>query len=142
MEAQLFQAQFHTQAEFIDKNNREHEEATQEGRAFKSLANNGRSLDLLLRYTTTARRNYDIALKTLRDLQKERRKTEAQNEPENAKPPAKPTTSKPKTPGSGPAAILHFPAANDQTAPSCIQTTEDDIAPAHPENGAINKGEC
>ncbi|HYP07475.1 MAG TPA: hypothetical protein VER03_14680 [Bryobacteraceae bacterium] len=69
-------------------------DATAEAIAFRSLANTGRALDLLLRYATTARRAFDAALQTLRDLQRERRKSELQNEPDSQQPRAKSMASR------------------------------------------------
>ena len=64
-----------------------------EARAFRNLAA-GRSIDLLLRYAAAARRAYDAALKTLRDLQRERHKSEIQNEPDSAQAPKRSTAYK------------------------------------------------
>jgi hypothetical protein len=147
IEAQLLEAQMQLQLDVIkDDHKREFEAATVEGKAFKTLATASRSIDLLLRYTNTARRSYDTALKALRELQRERRKAKTQNEPENAQVPAIPTTSKrtTTTASTSPtlAAVRPFLVTNDQQTTSSIEPIEDNIASALQQNGAVNKGEC
>jgi hypothetical protein len=92
IEANLIEVQIDNQIKQLN----EDEEETGgrlEARAFRNLAA-GRSVDLLLRYAAAARRAYDAALKTLRDLQRERRKSEIQNEPDSAQAPKQSTAYK------------------------------------------------
>ncbi|HYP05971.1 MAG TPA: hypothetical protein VER03_07020, partial [Bryobacteraceae bacterium] len=113
-------------------------DATAEAIAFRSLANTGRALDLLLRYTATARRAFDAALKTLRDLQRERRKSELQNEPDSAKPRAKSMASAPPAQANTAAStrlapVLSMPPAPHQPRPDDSQPVpECDIDDASP----------
>ena len=74
--------------EKVRKENRDAvpEPEIQEARAYKSICDNGNAINTTLRYEYRMRRSYDIALKTLRDLQRERQKTIWSNEPDFAEP--------------------------------------------------------
>jgi hypothetical protein len=71
-----------------------------EAKGFRSLTYPGRSVDLIIRYTAMARRCFHTALATLRDIQRERRKMEIQNEPELVKVAAKSSRSQPSLAGA------------------------------------------
>lgn len=111
IEASLLDDQMETTTGSLDRLNVEISEATVEAQAFRSLAS-GRSLDLIIRYNSATRRAFDSALKTLRDVQRERRKAEIQNEPDLAKAPKESTRRKgPSSPvGPTPAVVAIFPA--------------------------------
>jgi hypothetical protein len=58
----------------------------QEAAAFRSICSTSNAVDVTLRYEYRMRRSYDMALKTLRDLQRERQKCRWSNEPDFAQP--------------------------------------------------------
>ena len=58
----------------------------QEAAAFRSICGTSNAVDVTLRYEYRMRRSYDMALKTLRDLQRERQNCSWSNEPDFAKP--------------------------------------------------------
>jgi hypothetical protein len=89
MEANLIEDQMASCARILAIGDETAPDEVLEAKAFRNLTYPGRSIDLVIRYTTMARRCYDTAVKTLRDLQRERRKSEKQNEPDFAKVPAK-----------------------------------------------------
>ena len=127
MEANLLEDQMASCAKLLAITDESAADVVLEAKALRNLTYPGRSVDLILRYTSVARRCYDAALKTLRDLQRERRKGEKQNEPDSAKVPAKSTVT-----GSGssraafsaaapqPKAIAIFPGP---TAENALPTT-------------------
>jgi hypothetical protein len=62
------------------------EPEVQEAAAFRAICGTSNAVDVTLRYEYRMRRSYDMALKTLRDLQRERQNCIWSNEPDFAKP--------------------------------------------------------
>jgi hypothetical protein len=62
------------------------EPEVQEAAAFRAICGASNAVDVTLRYEYRMRRSYDMALKTLRDLQRERQNSIWSNEPDFAKP--------------------------------------------------------
>jgi hypothetical protein len=62
------------------------EPEVQEAAAFRAICGTSNAVDVTLRYEYRMRRSYDMALKTLRDLQRERQNSIWSNEPDFAKP--------------------------------------------------------
>lgn len=129
MEVGLLEDQMHTTDELLQKfNDPPASNNAAEAKAFRSLANTGRALDLVLRYTSVARRCFDAALKTLRDLQRERRKVEAQNEPDSAKPYVESTMFPPASSSPRPVTnrrlsnVAVFPASSEASPEPALQS--------------------
>jgi hypothetical protein len=146
IEANLLEDQMGSCARILDLSGDSAPDEVLEAKAFRNLTYPGRSVDLILRYTTVARRSYDAALKTLRDLQRERRKSEKQNEPDSAKVPAKSTrrestllaTYLADLPQRKPLAV--FPAPAKESASDSSALHED--AQNEPPNRSPNQGQC
>jgi hypothetical protein len=121
-----------------------------QAQAFRSLTCSGRSVDLVVRYTSMARRCYDTALKTLRDLQRERRKLEKQNEPDFAKVPAKSTApqteiaavSVERNQGSKPVAVFPAPAPQTSDAKPHTPLCEPQSLPEPVQNDSPKQAQC
>jgi hypothetical protein len=129
IEAQILGAEIEFRSQFLDEDAPENADAGLEGKAFRALSS-GRSIDLLLRYAAAARRAYDIALKTLRDVQRERRKAELQNEPDFAEPHKGSTTY--KTPRG---TLVAFVPKQSATNP--VETNvQDEPAPPDADDGS------